>query len=588
MVDQHSQHVDNWSAAGMAGMFDAVHRQRDRARYRRRVFLWCLTIAICLGVPLAITWVNFQDARRQTLMEEFDSKRSSSRLLTLSNPAVESAISEADSLRESVQARSVAESIPKLRQALALLTKADNLDRDTKRLREQLDPIGVALVETPWHSSSDVIASKQKTLSKQHSDIVSHLDQGEVSQAEQKLATLLSDIGKLQRGNVEAMRASLTMQAWESLEASVPRRLDGDPGWTAIIGVGNDATEAWNAGDWSQARTLYARAVERAYPFLKSVLSPDEFAELLQSDADALSRLLAENSDLQNARVKLEQEIEDLSKQLISMNTERQTALVNIKSLTSERDRLRESESSATAQLKQLETTRAELEVSRQQFAALKDARQKDAEALSQLSKASQAMEKATALIISTPDWNEFWQRLSHERTEEIRKQFLVHNTKIEEFSKSLGLERETQTRQLNLMPANPPTRVNSGVDKEMSKLKEEPLPEEYEIGAPAPEGSAANVSSSKSEQVTSRQQNFEKGALTSFALASYMQSNSPETRKLGGVIHSQYPTSILAPAGKNRCEVWKSADGEYVFVSRSNETLRFRASEVRMISPEK
>ena len=582
MVDQHSQHVDNWSAAGMAGMFDAVHRQRDRARYRRRVFLWCLTIAVCLGVPLGITWVNLQDARRQTLMEEFDSKRSSSRLLTLSNPAVESAISEADSLRESAQTRNVAESIPKLRQALALLTEADNLDRDTKRLREQLDPIGVALIETPWHTSSAVIASKQKTLSNQHGDIVFHLDQGEVSQAEQKLATLLSDIGKLQRGNVEAMRASLTMQAWESLKASVPGRLNGDPGWTAIIGVGIDATEAWNAGDWSQARTLYARAVERAHPFLKSALSPNDLAELLQSDANDRSRLLAENSALQDDLTALEQQNAALSKQLISMNEERQTALADLKSLTAERDRLKKSESSAAAQLKQLETTRAELAISRQQIVTLKDARQKDAEALNQLTLASNALEKAHALIVSTPDWNGFWERLPHERNEAIRKQVQEHNTKIEEFSKSFGLGKENQTRQVDLMPANPPTSVNSGSDREMPKLEVD------DIGDPAPEESAANASSPKSEQVTSRQQNLENGALTSFALASYMQSNSIENRRLGGVIHSQYPTSIMAPAGNARCEVWKSADGEYVYVSRSNETLRFRASEVRMILPEK
>lgn len=176
MAQPNHQHEENWSAAGMVGMFDAVHRERDRKRYRRNLLLWALTITICLGVPLWVTWGKYQDARRMTLLEEFASKRPAAEQLTLTNPAVASALEGADKLREAATSQSPAESIAKLRQTLDLLTTAHNADRDTKRIRELLDPVGQTLLETPWHITSKKIDSEQKRLGQQHKVIVTFLD----------------------------------------------------------------------------------------------------------------------------------------------------------------------------------------------------------------------------------------------------------------------------------------------------------------------------------------------------------------------------------------------------------------------------
>ena len=210
--EQSAQHKDNWSAAGMVGMFDAVHRQRDQARYRRGVVLWCLTIAICLGIPLWITWGKFQDARRQTLLEEFASRRPVAEQQTTTNPASEEALRQADELRTSAQSKSVAESIVDLRRALQLLADAQDIDRDVKRLRDLLNPVGKTLTETPWHIESDVIDQQQKALGQRHKAIVALLEVGNTQQAEKELATLLADVGQLQRGNVEAMKTDTARQ----------------------------------------------------------------------------------------------------------------------------------------------------------------------------------------------------------------------------------------------------------------------------------------------------------------------------------------------------------------------------------------
>lgn len=361
MVDQHSQHVDNWSAAGMAGMFDAVHRQRDRARYRRRVFLWCLTIAICLGVPLGITWGKFQDARRQTLLEEFASRRPAAEKLTQTNPAIASVLTRSDALRDSARTSSIAEAIANLRQSLQLLTDAHNLERDTKRVRQILDPVGLTLLETPWHVSSTVISQQQKELGKRHKSIVALLDQGKVELAEQELARLLSDIGKLQRGNVEAMQTSLSRQGWNRLRTSIPERLADDPAWEAINSVGDDAEQGWDAGEWTEARTLYARAIERSEQFLDSQLDPAEKARLLQSDAETLARLETEKADLSQQIESFQQNINDLSQQLATTNGERQSALALVDTLTTERDRLRTESATDRAELKDLRPLKVQL-----------------------------------------------------------------------------------------------------------------------------------------------------------------------------------------------------------------------------------
>lgn len=113
------------------------------------------------------------------------------------------------------------------------------------------------------------------------------------------------------------------------------------------------------------------------------------------------------------------------------------------------------------------------------------------------------------------------------------------------------------------------------------------PVPEtSHEVHVASKKFSHPPKQSSDETARLDRRKQLEQAALTSFALASYFRGNTPENRRLGGVIHSDYPTSILAPSGSSSCDVWKSADGQFVYVSRDNETLRFRANQVRMLPP--
>ncbi|HQZ68483.1 MAG TPA: SUMF1/EgtB/PvdO family nonheme iron enzyme [Planctomycetaceae bacterium] len=359
--EQSAQHKDNWSAAGMVGMFDAVHRQRDQARYRRGVVLWCLTIAICLGIPLWITWGKFQDARRQTLLEEFASRRPVAEQQTTTNPASEEALRQADELRTSAQSKSVAESIVDLRRALQLLADAQDIDRDVKRLRDLLNPVGKTLTETPWHIESDVIDQQQKALGQRHKAIVALLEVGNTQQAEKELATLLADVGQLQRGNVEAMKTDTARQTWLRQKSHIPARLTDAPALAAILRRGKEGEDGWNSGDWTTARLSYSGAVEDLERILHAELTAEEKATLLESDADSLARLESEKADLAQQIDSLKQQINDLGTQLATTNGERQAALAKADELTKDRDRLNKSATTADSELKELRPLKTQL-----------------------------------------------------------------------------------------------------------------------------------------------------------------------------------------------------------------------------------
>lgn len=389
MPDQNHQHEENWSAAGMVGMFDAVHRQRDRKRYRRAVLLWTLTVTICLGVPLWLTWNKVQDARRQFLVEEFDNRRPAIAKLTMTNPVINQSVQTARELRSSAHTKRSSEAIADLREAIALVDQAHDVDLNTKRIRDILNPTGITLTETQWFDSSDYIQSRHKELLSQRDQVAELLGAGQVKQAEALLAKLLVGVGNLTRDNVQAMRTSLVRQAWVRLQTSVPQRLLSKPAWEAINSVGKVASDGWDNGDWDGANKLYARAIERAQQFLDSALDPEEKAELLQSDADALARLETEKADLQRDVSRLEQQITKHNQQLAALISERQTAQAQVKTLTAERDRLETDSHEQTAELAQLrplkkrlaETTTA-LESAQQQVAELSEAKQAAEESL--------------------------------------------------------------------------------------------------------------------------------------------------------------------------------------------------------------
>ncbi len=359
--EQSAQHKDNWSAAGMVGMFDAVHRQRDQARYRRGVVLWCLTIALCLGLPLWITWGKFQDARRQTLLEKFASRRPVAQQRTTTNPASEEALRQADELRTAAQSKNVAESIVDLRRALQLLADAQDIDRDVKRLRDLLNPVGTTLTETPWHTESDVIDQQQKALGQRHKAIVALLEVGNTQQAEKDLATLLADVGQLQRGNVEAMKTDTARQTWLRQKSHIPARLTDAPSLAAILRRGKEGEDGRNSGDWTTARLSYSGAVEDLERVLQAELTGEEKATLLESDADSLARLETERADLAQQIDSLKQQINDPGTQLATTNGERQAALAKAAELTKERDRLSRSATTTDTELKELRPLKVQL-----------------------------------------------------------------------------------------------------------------------------------------------------------------------------------------------------------------------------------
>ena len=117
MTDNAKIHNDeNWSAAGVVGMFDSALLSRARRRHRLVSLCMCLIVGVILGIPLFLTWQKLEDSRRLTLIEEFSSRRSTLQdLPNDNNPAVVAQLEKADQLRQQATTGSVGESVTVLR-----------------------------------------------------------------------------------------------------------------------------------------------------------------------------------------------------------------------------------------------------------------------------------------------------------------------------------------------------------------------------------------------------------------------------------------------------------------------------------------
>lgn len=370
MTDNAKIHNDdNWSAAGVVGMFDSALLSRARRRHRMASFWMCLIVGVILGIPLFLTWQKLEDSRRLTLIEEFSSRRSTLQdLPNDKNPAVVAQLEKADQLRQQATTGSVGESVTVLREALARLRDAAAIDQKIEQIRPLLNPLGESLSPattpeegSPWLLSSAVIEQRLSELQKRHAQIVTHLNLGETTQAEQMLAELLRDVGQLQRDNVSAMHTETARRNWLRLQTKIPGRLQTHAALPAISRAGKDAETGWDSGDWANSRLLYSGAAEDLERFLNAESTPTEKAELLQNDAEAVVRLETEKADLMQQIRSLRDEKIKLGEQLSATNAQRLTAEDKVATLTKERDRLQTAEATATAELTKLRPLKDQL-----------------------------------------------------------------------------------------------------------------------------------------------------------------------------------------------------------------------------------
>ncbi len=236
-----------WTAGGAADEFRSHQLRRAERRHIRRACLLILATILFVGISGWMMYLKYQDARRQMLIDEFVSIRPSLETLhNPGNPAIESRIRQADKIRNEAGQQSGSEAVASLRVALGKVKEATEIDRDVERIRTLHQPVGITLNETPWRNTSTVIESKVRELNQRHVQISSLLDAGEVREAEVKLASLLSEIGMLQRDNMEAMITSQTRQNWVRLNTSVPDRLKDDSELAVVRGIGSNAEQGWD------------------------------------------------------------------------------------------------------------------------------------------------------------------------------------------------------------------------------------------------------------------------------------------------------------------------------------------------------
>ncbi len=372
-----------WTAGGFADEFRSHQLRRAERRHIRNACLMILATILIVGIPGWKMYLNYQDARRQMLIEEFVSLRPSLETLhNPGNPAIESRIRQADKLRTEAGQQAGSEAVASLRTALGKVKEATEIDRDVERIRILHVPVGNTLIETPWQDTSKDIEAKVQKLNQRRVQITGLLDAGDVREAEEKLASLLSDVGILQQENVEALKTSQTRQNWTRLNTSVPDRLRDHSELAVVRGIASHAEQGWEAGDWNDARALYGQASENLQKFLDTQLNPEEKGKLLVSSADAVARLETEKADLAEQIDSLHQDKQSLSEQLAATNSQRLNAEKAVTTLTEERDGLQQTAAAGTTELgqlrplkQQLADTNKKLTKAQKDFAALNTAK---------------------------------------------------------------------------------------------------------------------------------------------------------------------------------------------------------------------
>ncbi|MCX7388663.1 MAG: hypothetical protein NTX48_18530 [Planctomycetales bacterium] len=334
-----AQSLSTWTAGGAAEDFSSLQLRRERRRSHLRQFWVALGIIVIVGIPGLLAWIQLQDARRSTLLEEFSNRwHSSESLHYRSNPQVKRLLDEAETARTEALKLSDMQSISELRKALQRLTEAATVDHDLQQLRPMHESLGVALTNTPWLETAAVISDKVNTLRQQHVEIQSMLDIGETIKARDALAELLNQLGQLQQGNVLAMNSLASRSGWFRASQQIPERLKDEPSIAAIRDLGRDAENGWDAGDWTSVSMLYQRATERLNEYLNAQLTEEEKSQRQASNIDAITRLEGEKLDLATRVTKLEKDKQLLSEQLATTNSQRLAAENQALTLTQQSD----------------------------------------------------------------------------------------------------------------------------------------------------------------------------------------------------------------------------------------------------------
>ncbi|MEY3174495.1 MAG: hypothetical protein RLZZ436_2409 [Planctomycetota bacterium] len=322
----------NWSAAGMVDLLDDMHRRRARWRLWITVAVLVLTFA----VPVLFLYNRLADAQRQALLDEYDVQRARLQRLPAGNPAVDAARNEAQTLRTESAQKTARVGIQDLQKAIDLIYRAEQLSRDEQRLRKLLNPVGEAVERTPWHDSSTVIADSKTACQQQHKAVTALLDQGKVADAEVQLAALLVNLGDVQRQNVEALQTDTCRSDWLRLSGQIPERLLQNTAITAIRNRAEQGDAGWKQGDWINARLCYTGAASDLQKFLDQELTTEEKSRVQQADAERISRLEKEKSDLAAKLNAAETQLDTLEKQIVQASLERSNALEQVGKLTAD------------------------------------------------------------------------------------------------------------------------------------------------------------------------------------------------------------------------------------------------------------
>ena len=173
---------------------------------------------------------------------------------------------------------------------------------DVERAVPVRQAVGQLLGSVPWVRESRFISERLAVLEARFRRSGQQLESGQTADAWQLLQTLERDLADLVRDNAEAAAAGRARFRFVDLRDGVSERLKKLDGFHQVETAADDATIAWNDGDWALATDLFTQTRQQLRDWLRGNESLDEQIARRLADAELVDQL-AERFELVTSKL---------------------------------------------------------------------------------------------------------------------------------------------------------------------------------------------------------------------------------------------------------------------------------------------
>ena len=284
------------SASQVADALSSWLAERRQSRRRLRNAAATIIVASLAFAAGALGWSQFGGSSESPKLQQLALLESQAEALqSREHPAVAASLqriaelrNRRDELLAAGDQAGAAELLPALLRELTTLVETG---RDVERSVPVRQAVGQLLGSVPWVRESRFISERLAVLEARFRRSGQQLESGQTADAWQLLQTLERDLADLVRDNAEAAAAGRARSRFADLRDGVSERLKTLDGFHELDVAADDATTAWNDGDWALATDLFTQTRQELRDWLRGNESLDEQVARRVADAELVDQL---------------------------------------------------------------------------------------------------------------------------------------------------------------------------------------------------------------------------------------------------------------------------------------------------------